>query len=782
MKKMLLLLVMALLFVNAKAQNEPIISDANPIVGITDTLTDNIPYYIGVSSNPTLGGTTTGAGHYYNGETCTLTASANQGYEFANWTENGNPQTSNPIYSFTVTESRNLVANFTARTFTISAYADPFVGGTVTGAGNYGYEQTCTLTATANAGYTFVCWTEEGANVSNNPTYSFTVTADRNLVATFVAQTFVISATVAPTNAGSVSGAGTYYYNQTCTLTATAETGYDFLCWEEDGSPVSNSPTYSFTVTAARNLVATFTPKSYVISSTVSPTESGTVSGTGTYFYEQTCTLTATANTGYEFVCWTEDGYPVSNEASYSFSVTGNRNLVANFTLASYEISVTIDPTIAGEITGSGSYFYGQLCTLTATAYTGYTFAHWADEDNQVVSYDAVYSFTVTASRNLVAIFTAVSFEVTVSAEPSQGGVVDGGDTYYYGQLCTVTAEANNGYNFVNWTENGLQVASNSTYEFTVTDNRNLVANFTANSYVISVEVNPENSGTIEGVGGYEYGQTCNLTAIPYEGYIFDSWTENGAVISTDENLGFVVNGNRHLVANFEIIKLAVEIEFDSIMGTCYGSGSYNYGDTCTILAIPQEHYHFVSWTENDEIFSTQSEYSFIIDNSHSLVANFALNMYPVVVIIDPEDAGEVTGMGYYTYGDTVTLCAEAYENYNFMYWMMNDSIVSDSVCYTFVLEGPVQLTVTFEYDDAVNEALSSMIALYPNPASEAVMIEGEDINMLRVFNVYGQLVDMIEVKNQSVIRLDVEHYQTGTYILMFETDLGTAVKRFVKQ
>jgi uncharacterized repeat protein (TIGR02543 family) len=185
--------------------------------GVASNAAPEVTYYIGVSSNPTIGGTTTGAGHYENGATCTLTATPSPGYTFTNWTEDGNPQTSNPVYSFTVTESRNLVANFVASSYTISAYADPFIGGSVVGAGTYGYQQTCTLTATPSQGYDFVCWTENGANVSSNPTYSFTVTADRNLVATFTEQTFVISTMVNPTNAGTVSGAGTYSYNQSCT-------------------------------------------------------------------------------------------------------------------------------------------------------------------------------------------------------------------------------------------------------------------------------------------------------------------------------------------------------------------------------------------------------------------------------------------------------------------------------------------------------------------------------------------------------------------------------------
>ena len=68
-----------------------------------------------------------------------------------------------------------------------------------------------------------------------------------------------------------------------------------------------------------------------IITATAEPTEGGTVTGAGTYTQFETCTLTATANEGYVFVNWTENGEEVSTDANYSFEVTADRVLVANF-------------------------------------------------------------------------------------------------------------------------------------------------------------------------------------------------------------------------------------------------------------------------------------------------------------------------------------------------------------------------------------------------------------------------------------------------------------------
>ena len=86
-----------------------------------------------------------------------------------------------------------------------------------------------------------------------------------------------VTVTVSPANAGTVSGAGEYTIGETCTLTATPNTGYTFSKWTKNGTTVSTNATYSFTVNAATSLVANFTINSYNVTATANPTEGGTV-------------------------------------------------------------------------------------------------------------------------------------------------------------------------------------------------------------------------------------------------------------------------------------------------------------------------------------------------------------------------------------------------------------------------------------------------------------------------------------------------------------------------
>ena len=444
----------------------------------------------------------------------------------------------------------------TVPSYTIAVNANPTDGGTVTGGGEYTSGQSCTVTATANAGYTFTNWTEGGNVASTNASYTFNVTGNRTLVANFALNTYSITATANPTAGGTVTGAGTYNQGASCTLTATANTGYTFSNWTENGSVVSTNADYTFTVEGARTLVANFTLNSYTIAATANPSAGGTVSGAGEYNHGTSCTLTATANTGYTFTNWTENGSVVSTNANYSFTVEGARTLVANFTLNSYTIAATANPNDGGTTTGGGTYNHGQSCTVIATSADGYTFTNWT-ENGSVVSTNANYTFTVTGDRTLVANFEEQApdtYNINVSPNPTIGGTVTGGGSYAEGQQCVVTATANTGYTFINWTENGEEVSTESSYSFIIAGNRNLVANFTLNTYTITVIADPVNGGVVSGMGSYNHGESCTLTAECNENYTFVNWTKDGVEVSDDFNYTFTVTANEEYVAHFQFV------------------------------------------------------------------------------------------------------------------------------------------------------------------------------------------------------------------------------------
>ncbi|KWW25216.1 MAG: gingipain R [bacterium F082] len=367
-------------------------------------------------------------------------------------------------------------------------------------------------------------------------------------------QQYTVNVSANPNIGGSVTGGGTYNQGQSCTVTATPNAGYTFTNWTENGNVVSTNRNYTFTVTANRTLVANFQaqPQNYNITVSANPSNGGSVAGGGTYQQGQSCTVTATANTGYAFANWTENGTVVSTQAQYSFTVTGNRTLVANFTQQQFTITAIAEPgDHAGSVEGGGTYTYGQSCTLTATPCTPpFIFVNWT-KNGVIVSTNNTYTFTVTESATYIAHFVVETFTVSTIANPAEGGILTGGGTYEFGEIVTVNATPNEGFDFVNWTENGLVVSADPSYTFGVGGDHTLTANFALQTFEVKVSVNPSEAGTVTGEGTYNYGDEVTLTIVRNEDWAFENWTENGEVVSEEMNYTFIITSSRNLDANF---------------------------------------------------------------------------------------------------------------------------------------------------------------------------------------------------------------------------------------
>ena len=144
--------------------------------------------------------------------------------------------------------------------YTVTLSVDPQGGGTASGGGSVEAGAQVTVTASASSGYTFSGWRENGGIVSTSASYTFTVTGDRSLTAVFAAviPTYRVTAGIDPEGSGTASGAGTYQQGTSVTVTAAPGEGYRFVKWTENGQTVSESQSYTFTVTGDRTLTAVF--------------------------------------------------------------------------------------------------------------------------------------------------------------------------------------------------------------------------------------------------------------------------------------------------------------------------------------------------------------------------------------------------------------------------------------------------------------------------------------------------------------------------------------------
>ena len=450
----------------------------------------------------------------------------------------------------------------------------------------------------------------------------------------------------------------------------------------------------------------------------------------------------------------------------------------------SFTITVSANPTIGGSVTGGGTYNQGQSCTVTAAANASYSFVNWTENGN-VVSTNRNYTFTVTSNRTLVANFQAQpqNYNITVSANPTNGGTVTGGGSYQQGQSCTVNATPATGYNFVRWTENGQQVSTNASYTFTVTGNRTLVAQFQLQSFSITASADPNNGGTVTGGGTYNYGQSCTLSATPATGYTFVNWTKNGQQVSTNASYTFNVTSSGAYVAHFQIqsYNIAVVAKPDN-GGTVTGGGTYTYGQNCTITATANEGYDFINWTENNIPVSTNPSYSFNVTGNHSFAANFELQTLEITATVEPAEGGTATGGGTYTYGDEVTITVETNEDWAFLNWTENGTVVSEEKTYTFIATASRDLVANLIYTVGVGEQMGNNITLYPNPVNDKLTIEAEAaLGTVEIYNLMGALV-YSQKGCTNKVEVNTSDLQSGIYFIRMTNDNASETRRFVKE
>lgn len=429
----------------------------------------------------------------------------------------------------------------TPPSYTVTLQKSPSAGGSVSGGGSYYSGDSCTARATAASGYRFINWTSGSQTVSTSANYTFTVTGNVTLIAHFeaVIPTYQINVDISPAGSGTVTGAGEYEEGEVCTLTATPAAGWDkFKHWLENGGVRSTANPYTFSVSQSRNLTAVFA-KTVEVYASAAPSGAGTVEGSGRYDTGDKVTMKATANTGYAFTKWKDDTtHEEFTSNPYEFFIQGNRYLTAMFSSQKYTVSLQTDPSEGGEVTGGGEYLVGTPIDVKATAAEGHTFLNWT-KNGVIVSTESVYSFTVSENVTLVAHFAARIYQIAVEADPPAGGtaIAEPPQTTIHGRvICKATAAE--GYSFINWTEKGEIVSTESEYRIDdVTDDHQLTAHF-GEPVLHHFKIVFDDNGGEGGPGTIEtddYAERITVTVpetVPtLEGKIFAGWLVEGTEI-----------------------------------------------------------------------------------------------------------------------------------------------------------------------------------------------------------------------------------------------------------
>lgn len=219
-------------------------------------------------------------------------------------------------------------------------------------------------------------------------------------------------------------------------------------------------------------------------------------------------------------------------------------------------IALTADATLAvvanndtyGTVTGStDSTFLGAQVEITATPNDGYVFYQWSNGDN-----NATTTYTVAAKNDTITAIFAPSFvDFVITSDNEDMGTVTGSGHYAALDTVTISATANEGFVFSNWSDGNTDAVRT----IIAIEDLNLVAYF--DTIKVNVTVDITGNGTVTGDGIYNYGDQVTLVATAADGYEFVKWTMNGTEY-TDATLTFTITEDVVVDVEFAV-KSAVE-------------------------------------------------------------------------------------------------------------------------------------------------------------------------------------------------------------------------------
>lgn len=124
-----------------------------------------------------------------------------------------------------------------------------------------------------------------------------------------------------------------------------------------------------------------------------------------------------------------------------------------------------------------------------------------------------------------------------------------------------------------------------------------LVSGCGQNRYTLDLSVSNSSEGVVYGAGTYAQNESITILAVAKDGYEFDKWSDN--ITTNPRVIGMTENVS--LTANFKTLSQNITLSVNNInYGKVYGAGSYEKGQTVKIIAVANNGYEFVKWSDDN--------------------------------------------------------------------------------------------------------------------------------------------------------------------------------------
>ena len=323
---------------------------------------------------------------------------------------------------------------------------------------------------------------------------------------------------------------------------------------------------------------------------------------------------------------------------------------------------------------------------ITATANTNYQFYGWSDGEN--VNPRTIH---IDGDTSVMALFGLASYSVLGQPSDTIRGMVSGGDTLFFGDTVTLTAEPYYGYHFTQWND-GL---TDNPRNITVTGDTIFTAFFQPNTYSVFVYSVDTLKGTVSGSNDeVNYLGVQNVSASAATENHFTHWSDG----SVNALRSITVTQDTTLTAFFEPNSYVIIGQpSNTSRGIVNGSDTIQYGDSTTLIAIPNYGYYFQRWNDNN----TDNPRTVVVTQNKTYTAYFNPNSYTIMLHSADSSQGNVIGSGSFNYLTNRQIKALPITGHHFTHWSDGDSnatrtisVIQDTVLTAYFEINSYQLTV----------------------------------------------------------------------------------------
>ena len=555
------------------------------------------------------------------------------------------------------------------------------------------------------------------------------------------------------------------------TIVATPADGYKLTALTANGTDIL--ATKKLSVREDTEIKATFTKKTFAVKLTKEG--EGTITATGAddlnaVTYGTELTIVATPADGYKLTALTANGTDIL--ATKKLSVREDTEIKATFTKKTFAVKLTKEGE--GTITATGAddlnaVTYGTELTIVATPADGYKLTALTANGTDIL---ATKKLSVREDTEIKATFTKKTFAVKLTKEGEGTITATGADdlnAVTYGTELTIVATPADGYKLTALTANGTDILA--TKKLSVREDTEIKATFTKKTF--AVKLTKEGEGTITATGADDlnavtYGTELTIVATPADGYKLTALTANGTDILATKKLS--VREDTEIKATFTKKTFAVKLTKEG-EGTITATGAddlnaVTYGTELTIVATPADGYKLTALTANGtDILATKK---LSVREDTEIKATFTKKTFAVKLTKEGEGTITATGaddLNAVTYGTELTIVATPADGYKLTALTANgtDILATKKV----VIKGATEVKATFADNTGVETTVTQQVKLYPNPATDYVIVEGvAPVSEVTLHSMTGDRLYAGRADDRGTLQIDLTPYADGVYLV----------------